>query len=244
MKQNKYDDDAFFNKYAQMDRSVKGLDGAGEWHVLKNMLPDFYGKRVLDLGCGYGWHCMYALENGASSVTGMDISEKMLAQARAKDRTGKINYICAPLEKMDFPESSFDVVISSLAFHYVASFGDVCEKVSRCLVAGGDFIFSAEHPVFTAYGRQDWCYDEQGNKLHWPVDGYFSEGARKAAFLGEEVVKYHKTLTTYLNSLIKYGFEIIGVVEPQPSKEMLENVEGMKDELRRPMMLLVSAKKK
>ena len=58
MKENKYDDDVFFNKYKEMNRSVQGLEGAGEWSQLKQLLPDFEGKRVLDLGCGYGWHCI------------------------------------------------------------------------------------------------------------------------------------------------------------------------------------------
>ena len=55
MKENKYDDDVFFNKYKEMNRSVQGLEGAGEWSQLKQLLPDFEGKRVLDLGCGYGY---------------------------------------------------------------------------------------------------------------------------------------------------------------------------------------------
>ncbi len=64
--ENPYDKKKFFEKYSRMDRSVKGLQGAGEWHELKKMLPDFKGKRVLDLGCGFGWHCRYAAENGAA----------------------------------------------------------------------------------------------------------------------------------------------------------------------------------
>lgn len=64
MKENKYDDEKFFSQYSRMSRSVDGLKGAGEWHVLKTMLPDFKGKRVLDLGCGFGWHCVYAVEQG------------------------------------------------------------------------------------------------------------------------------------------------------------------------------------
>ena len=55
MKENRYDDPQFFEKYGQMARSQKGLAGAGEWRELKKLLPDFSGKRVLDLGCGYGW---------------------------------------------------------------------------------------------------------------------------------------------------------------------------------------------
>ena len=50
MKENKYDDPIFFEKYNQMSRSIKGLAGAGEWPTLEPLLPDFAGKNVLDLG--------------------------------------------------------------------------------------------------------------------------------------------------------------------------------------------------
>lgn len=241
MKENKYDDDVFFEKYSHMDRSKKGLAGAGEWETLKKMLPDFRGKRILDLGCGYGWHCQYAMEQGAESVVGIDISKKMLEKAIEKNKYEQVKYIHQPIEDINFPEDFFDCVISSLAFHYVVSFEDVVKTVKRCIKSGGDFVFSVEHPVFTAYGTQDWIYDNEGNILHFPVDNYYIEGERKAIFLGEEVKKYHKTLTTYLNTLLKNGFMITGVEEPQPPTYMLD-IPGMKDELRRPMMLIVSAK--
>ena len=88
MKEDRYDDPAFFAKYSQMPRSRYGLEAAGEWETLRMLLPDFAGRRVLDLGCGYGWHCIYALEHGAAAVTGVDISEKMLAVAREKTGSG------------------------------------------------------------------------------------------------------------------------------------------------------------
>ena len=56
MKENRYDDKAFFDQYSQMARSQQGLAGAGEWPTLRALLPDFSGKQVLDMGCGYGWH--------------------------------------------------------------------------------------------------------------------------------------------------------------------------------------------
>jgi len=243
MKENKYDDDMFFEKYSRFPRSVVGLKEAGEWHELQRMLPDLKGKRVLDLGCGFGWHCVYAAEQGAATVVGVDISGKMLAVAREKTSCLNVSYIQAAIEDYEYPENSFDVVISSLAFHYVESFKDICNKVHRCLAEDGDFIFSAEHPIFTAQGRQDWICDESGKKLHWPVDGYFYEGARTARFLGEDVVKYHRTMTDYVNGLLLQGFYITGLREPTPPEEMLSEP-GMRDELRRPMMLIVSAKKK
>jgi SAM-dependent methyltransferase len=242
MKQNVYDNDQFFEKYSQMRRSVMGLEAAGEWKTLEMMLPDFQDKRVLDLGCGYGWHCQYAVEHGAKSVTGVDISEKMLAVAREKTAE-RIQYICTPIEDAQFPDQSFDVVISSLAFHYLKSFDDLAEKVSTWLSDGGEFVFSVEHPIFTASGAQDWVRDADGKILHFPVDSYFYEGQRETKFLGEKVVKYHRTITTYVNALLQSGFAITGIVEPQPPQTMLETIEGMKDELRRPMMLIFSARK-
>lgn len=240
MKENKYDNTDFFNQYSKMSRSTEGLEGAGEWHVLKPMLPDFKGKRVLDLGCGFGWHCMWALQHGASKVVGVDISKNMLEKARQMDTTSSIEYIQMPIEDIDFPDGSFDVVISSLAFHYVASFDEMAKKINRLLSQGGSFVFSVEHPVFTAYGSQQWINDDAGNLLHWPVDRYFEEGKREAVFLGEKVVKYHKTLTTYINGLLRNGFVIKELKEPMPQEKHL-SIPGMKDELRRPMFLIISA---
>ena len=244
MKENKYDDERFFRQYSEMSRSREGLRGAGEWYILKTMLPDFRGKRVLDLGCGFGWHCHYAVEKGARACTGVDVSEKMLEEARKRNTSPLIEYCCMAIEDFDFIPESYDVVISSLAFHYLESFEDLCKKIYTCLTAGGSFVFSVEHPLFTAYGNQDWFYDETGTRLHWPVDHYFSEGRREAIFLGEKIVKYHKTLTTYLNGLLQSGFEIKAVVEPQPDPALFGKIPGMEDELRRPMMLLISAIKK
>ena len=79
-----YDDPAFFDQYAQMPRSREGLSAAGEWHQLRALFPPLAGKSVLDLGCGYGWHCRYAAGQGAARVLGIDISERMIAEARAR----------------------------------------------------------------------------------------------------------------------------------------------------------------
>ena len=244
MKENKYDEDGFFAEYSNFPRSLEGLKAAGEWHELKKLLPDFQGKRVLDIGCGFGWHCEYAAEQGATSVLGIDLSAKMLAVAQEKNRFANVEYRRMAMEDMAFPSGSFDIVLSSLVFHYTPDFLDICQKVGGFLSPGGQFVFSVEHPVFTAYGSQDWYYDESGAPDHWPVDRYFSEGRREAVFLGEKVVKYHKTLTTYLNSLLKSGFAVTALVEPQPEERLLKTVPGMAEELRRPMMLLVSAQKK
>lgn len=137
MKENKYDNEEFFKKYSEMNRSVNGLKGAGEWSELQKVLPDFEGLRVLDLGCGYGWHCLYAAQNGAKSVLGVDISKRMLKSAMEKNSHERITYRQSAMEDLDFPDGSFDVVISSLAFHYVKDFEPLVGSISRWLVPGG-----------------------------------------------------------------------------------------------------------
>lgn len=242
MKENRYDDPVFFEKYARMARSRKGLAGAGEWQTLKALLPDFAGRRVVDLGCGYGWHCAWAAEHGARSVLGVDVSARMLEVAQERNAAPCIEYRRCAMEDLELPEGCADVVLSSLALHYVRDYGDVVRRVYRFLAPGGAFVFSCEHPVFTAEGSQDWIYDESGQIAHFPVDNYFREGEREAIFLGEPVRKYHRTLTTYLSGLLTAGFELVDVQEPQPPARLMD-VPGMQDELRRPMMLIVSARK-
>ncbi|MCM3741997.1 class I SAM-dependent methyltransferase [Oceanobacillus luteolus] len=243
MKQNKYDNELFFSEYKKMSRSVDGLEGAGEWPIFKELLPDFNHKTVLDLGCGFGWHCRYAREQHATQVIGVDLSEKMLKTARNYTNDPLITYLRMPIEDIHFKEEQFDVVISSLAFHYIKDFRNICDKVYQYLKPGGSFIFSVEHPIFTARAEQDWYYDEEGVRLHWPVDHYQSEGMRETLFLTENVVKYHRTLSSYMNDVIQAGFNIKAVKESLATEEMLQDSPEMKDENRRPMFLIMSAEK-
>ena len=181
---------------------------------------------------------------GASEVNQLNRIKLMLAVAREKTADlPQVTYVKEAMEDVDFPPESFDVVLSSLAFHYVEDFPALREKIRRWLVPGGDFVFSVEHPIFTARGDQDWLYGPGGEIDCFPVDNYFFEGRRRAVFLGEPVTKYHRTLTTYLDGLLTGGFALRRVAEPMPPEEMLD-IPGMRDELRRPMMLLIRAKRK
>ena len=68
------------------------------------------------------------------------------------------------------------------------------------------------------------------------------KGKEEAIFLDEKVTKYHRTLTTYIETLLNNGFLLTNIVEPQPPEEMMD-LPSMKDEMRRPMMLLIACKK-
>jgi Methyltransferase domain len=149
MTQNIYDNERFFAGYSSLPRSVEGLDCAPEWPALRAMLPDVSGCRAVDLGCGFGWFCRWARQNGAASVLGLDISEKMLNRARAETDDPAIAYQRADLERLDLPEASFDPAYSSLALHYLENLEGMLQVVHCALAPGGWLVFSAEHPMMT-----------------------------------------------------------------------------------------------
>ena len=98
--QNIYDDPDFLAGYATLDRQVRGLDGAAEWPALRSMLPDLSGRRVVDLGCGFGWFSRLADREGAVSVVGFDASTKMLERARMETTSERVDYRLQDLDSL------------------------------------------------------------------------------------------------------------------------------------------------
>ncbi|WP_310598064.1 class I SAM-dependent methyltransferase [Aeromonas aquatica] len=242
MSQNIYDNPGFFEGYAQLPRSRQGLAGAPEWPALQAMLPPLDGKRVLDLGCGYGWFCRVAREQGAAEVLGIDLSARMLARAAELTRDEGIHYRQGDLNGLDLPAGSFDLVYSSLALHYLPELTTLFETVYHSLVAGGSLVFSVEHPIFTCPQPQGWLVDGEGRRS-WPVNGYQAEGKRISNWLAEGVIKYHRTLGTHLNALIAAGFAIRHLEEWGPTAEQIAANPALTEEAERPMLLLVAVQK-
>jgi SAM-dependent methyltransferase len=240
MTQNIYDDEEFLAAYSRLPRSVEGLDGAPEWPSLRELLPDLRGLRVLDLGCGLGWFCRWARQQGAAYVLGIDVSERMLARSRAATADPVITYTRADMEQLELTEQAFEVVYSSLALHYVENLSGLMSQVHRALVDGGAFVFSVEHPIFTAPAEPGWSLGRAGRKA-WPVDGYLDEGPRSTNWLAKRVIKQHRTRASYINTLGGLGFLVTRVVEWGPTRAQIAAQPSLADERQRPPFLLMAA---
>lgn len=242
--QNIYDDAQFFAGYAELERFGAEWTGAMEHRDFLGLLPDVSGLRVLDLGCGAGQLALHVAEAGAAEVIGVDISERMLGEAEADRGHPRVTYRREALEAAAFPPERFELVVSSLAFHYVEDYPELVRRIASWLTPGGILVFSTEHPIYTARDPSDgWVHDGDGAGTHWALDDYAEEGPREYRWFVDGVQKYHRTMATLVNGLIDAGLVVERLVEPIPSEDALRRHPDWVQERRRPTFLLIRARK-
>jgi len=203
--------------------------------VLHQLLDSVKGKKILDAGCGEGYLSRFLAKQGAF-VTGVDFSEEMLAIARERTKPALgIRYVHGNCENMDFLDiESFDIIVSNMVLQDLSDHKAALRSMYRVLVDRGHLIFSISHPCFST-PNSGWVRDNRGEKLYWKVDKYFEEGAFEQAWppnTGEGLLLFHRTLSTYLKALLNVGFELLDVVEPKPSEEMLSRYPEFRNDLR------------
>lgn len=246
-----YDDEAIFESYKKMRQAEGCYNDLLEQPAMAQLIGDVTGKHILDVGCGWGDGAKRLAEAGAESVYAIDPSKNMLDQARKTNNHPAIHWALIGVEIMDTIERKFDIAVSSLALHYINNLAGAFEKIHRRLVDGGVFVFSMEHPIRTAnITAQRWQMADDGDEKPFSaldayiMDGYWSEGFRKAAWIGKNVSKNHRRMETILNTLIDTGFVIDRVLEPLPTAEMIKQFPGKMGKAKvRPQYLVIKCHK-
>ncbi len=244
-KQNIFDNETFFEGYKALRNNESNYNDLLEQPAMAKLLPNLNGKTVLDLGCGYGHNCIDFVNKGAERVLGIDISEKMLAVAKEESAHSKIEYRCMSMTDISKLEEKFDFIYSSLAFHYVEDFDAFAKDMYSVLNAGGQLLFSQEHPIITATldGAGHFNKDENGKKISYTFSNYNQPGERKIHWYVDGVVKHHRTLSGIINALAKAGFIIEEICEPVPEEWAIEKLPTIVKEYIKPNFLIVNAKK-
>lgn len=232
----------FFENYLKLRAKPDNFNDLLEFPAFVALLPDLTGKSVLDLGCGFGPHAKYYVEQGASRVTGVDISEKMLEHARKVNSDSKITYVHRDISDPSIIDlGKYDIVCSSLTIHYIEDLFSLFRNIAQVLDSGSVFLFSMEHPIATANNDE--------GRVNNLTDGYMlkhysEEGLRKGEWIGAPIEKYHHKFMTVMNALIEAGFVIDKVMEPMPSKRLMKKVPRMKKQINRPSYLIVRSIKR
>lgn len=242
--QNIYDNQLFFDRYKKLRENPKSANVMIEKPALYSICPSFKGKKILDLGCGYGENCRYMSELGAEQVIGIDISQKMLDVAIQENSLPNIQYLQKSMNEISSLHQKFDLIISSLAVHYIEDFDKLVTNIYDCLNSNGTFIFSQEHPISTGLKDENhWTIDNEGNILHFNLTNYGIEGFRQTNWIIEDVIKYHRTFSSIINSLIHAGFKIVEIIEPLPDEEIIKKYPSYKKSLDKPDFLIVHVQK-
>lgn len=249
MKQNIYDNPIFFKGYNDMRNGKKGTSANDliEIHTIRKMVPDLKNKRILELGCGYGENCRYFLDIGASYVLGTDISENMINIAKNNTQNENCDFKILAMEDISEIKGKFDVIISSLAVHYVEDFEKLLNNIYVLLNDDGYFIFSQEHPIGTGTILNDECNGKDnidlGDKIYFLVSNYNQNGKRVVDWNNCDVIKYHRNFSYIINTIIKCNFKIEEILEPIPDEEVLKIKPRYKNQFDKPYFLFVKVSK-
>ncbi len=205
--------------------------------ALRAELGEITNKNILCIGCGSGVDAQWLAENGAASVTGIDISKELIriGQSQFPD----LDLQVMDMEQLNLPDESYDIACSSLAVHYVDNMTNALKEAYRTLKPGGVYVFSCSHPIDTAIERVE--DDKQKNIilgrtviketdeqiLHGDYLAADTNGTRNIdGNLGDmEVRIFHRTFGVMVQQIIDSGFKIEKVVEPLPIDGLRETDE-------------------
>ncbi|WP_211481451.1 class I SAM-dependent DNA methyltransferase [Actinopolyspora xinjiangensis] len=178
--------------------------------AILGLAGDVSGRNVLELGCAAGVLSEQLVERGAS-VFGVDREPKMIELARRR-LGGRARFEVAdlsePLETV--AASSVDLVVASLVLHYLPDWEPLLTELDRCLVPGGELVFSVHHPAadWQWFGRPDYLRTELVAET-WPVGGQ-----------EVSVSFYRRPLSAVFEQLHRCGFVVDTVGEPRPLPEL------------------------
>ncbi len=243
MPQNIYDNETFFEGYMALRAAELNANDIMIRPHMRELIGEASGLQVLDIGCGAGEMCRWLVDSGAASVTGIDLSERMLAAADEQPRE-RIRYIHTAAEDAQFGPNSFDLVASVLMLHYIKDIGPLLRNIHTWLRPGGRFVFSMEHPQMTAGQgilEPGWVLNDDGERIAWAVTSYSDESERVSTWFVDGVVRYHRTMATLINSLVDAGFRIERMLEPHAPEEFEKRHPRLLQERMRPAFLFVSA---
>jgi SAM-dependent methyltransferase len=203
--------------------------------VVLHMLGNLTGLRVLDAGCGNGYLSRMLAERGAE-VVGVEPASSLFDFAVEQETAQPhgIRYVRADLCGLPDLDAPFDAVIASMVLPAIPDWIGAMRACVNVLRPGGLLIFSANHP----------CFEQL-----WPSWRRYGE-YRTSRYLteyeipGPSGVDFHRTISTYLNELIRLDCHLTEIAEPGLSPQRAaEGPDGIDAYVHLPNFLIVAARR-
>lgn len=200
------------------DRWVSSSGETLDDPTFASLIGPVAGSRICAVGCGAGREARLLADLGAT-VTGIDLSDALLAIARDREAATPrgITYRSDDAHTLaTLEDASFEGAVSYMALMDIPDLERALDAIARVLVPGGWFVFVITHPCFKppAYGE---LVDHVDGSVRRTVGKYFAEGpwdgpGKHTAHLPSRA--YHRTVSTYVNTLVATGFRIEALREP------------------------------
>jgi len=173
-----------------------------------NLFGTIANCKVLDIGCGSGHSLQYMGNRGAKELWGLDLSTRQIDTAYnlLSNLKNKVSQFESPMEENPgIPSDYFDIAYSIYALGWTVDLQRTLSHIYSYLRKGGIFIFSWEHPIHDrlSYSQSSYTFKKS----------YNIEGPEYNEAWHNNVVIYHRKLSTYINTLIKTGFTIEDVID-------------------------------
>ncbi len=189
--------------------------------ALIKFIGDVKGKTILDLGCGFGDHAQKLSKQKYKQLIGFDISKELVKFANEQKIPNSEFYVGDMSKKLKHKDSSFDIVYSSLAIHYLKNIDKLYKEVNRVLKKGGVFCFSTGHPIFNLINqtKKSMIGSEKTKSGKRIIYGnYFNEKPQLNSLgsLGKlKICNY--TYETLIKTGLNNGFELIDYKDIKPT---------------------------
>lgn len=171
------------------------------------------GLQVLEVGAGAA-QCSRWLRSRGVEVLATDVAEGMLARsAELDERTGiAVPTVCADARELPLPDRSFDLAFSAFgAIPFLPDAGAVHTEVARVLRPGGQWVFSVTHPIRWAFPDDPTTAGLRVVRSYFDRTPYVETGpAGEPAY-----AEFHHTLSDHVGALVRAGFVVTGLVEPE-----------------------------
>ncbi|NDK56421.1 class I SAM-dependent methyltransferase [Pontibacter fetidus] len=176
-------------QYDTNQNKTRDLEGI----ALRTILSTIDFERVLEIGCGTGKNTIW-LQEKAQHVTAVDFSEEMLAKAREKIASDKVQFKQADITKeWSFADGKYNLVTFSLVLEHIENLDHIFRKAANALVKGGYAYIGELHP-FKQYSGSKARFDtDEGREVlecyTHPISE-FTQGAKQHGFIVSDINEY------------------------------------------------------